>query len=218
MYIDIYTYIYICQYVRKKVTTVPVQHGQILSQDLFDPMGCWDALQVEWIGMKSFGRFFWGFLSPFFNLFYVFGGHCFLTPHLICLNICFHFDWKVNLSEFNLKVYDLYRQQNRSFSSGFFCRRQQLWELFQKRCAGIMVAYFDASCSIQPPIPRQVSHSSSVALWSVRTLDLGIMGGEWLLFSGRKMNERHLQRTNMYQIGKDIVFQALFFRGDLLVC
>lgn len=178
-------------------------------------MGCWDALQVEWIGMKSFGGFFWGF---FITLFYVFGGHCFLTPHLICLKFVSILIGKLNFWEFTLKVYDLYRQQNRRFSSGFFCQRQQLWELFQKRCAGIMVAYFDASCSIQLPIPRQVSHSSSVALWSVRTLDLGIMGGEWLLFSGRKMNERHQQRTNIYQIGKDIVFQALFFRGDLLVC
>lgn len=82
-------------------------------------MGCWDALQVEWIGMKSFGGFFWGFLSPFFNLFYVFGGHCFLTPPPYLPQICFHFDWKVNLSEFTLKVYDLYRQQTEGFHQVF---------------------------------------------------------------------------------------------------
>ncbi len=44
---------------------------EILSQDLFDPMGCWDALQVEWIGMKSFGDFLRSFLPFLFALKFV---------------------------------------------------------------------------------------------------------------------------------------------------
>jgi len=90
-------------------------------------MGCWDALQVEWIGMKSFGGFFSEvFFTIFYHPFLCIWGPLFFNPPPYLPQICFHFDWKVNLSEFTLKVYDLYRQQNRSFSSGFFCRRQQL--------------------------------------------------------------------------------------------
>ena len=71
-------------------------------------------------GGMDWHEVFWRiFLRFFITLFYVFGGNCFLTPPPYLPQICFHFDWKVNLSEFTLKVYDLYRQQTEGFHQVF---------------------------------------------------------------------------------------------------